>query len=178
MDRDELRGIFERLDAALRKNTLLLLRGGAAVLSLGLEGRVTSDIDVLPGSRFVDVDLRQACAAAGIAFNPDDKEWSERDYLELVPEETLALPVPSAERPYNTVFRGERLTVQVAPAADLVVGKLKRLDPEDLGDVVFLIRRVGLTPVDIQEAFGRLPPRFRADPVVQDNLRYILEDCF
>jgi len=86
------------------------------------------------------------------------------------------LPRPSPELPTNTVFRGQRLTLHTPPAADLVIGKLKRLDPEDLADVVFLLRRFGLARVELEEAFARLPDRFRHDPVVQDNLRYILED--
>jgi hypothetical protein len=60
--------------------------------------------------------------------------------------------------------------------ADLVVGKLKRLDPENLADIAFLIERFRLTESDLTEAFERLPARFKADPVVQDNLRYVMED--
>jgi len=163
-------------DANLEHATELVIRGGAAALALGLEQRVTVDIDVLPASRFVEADLRRACALAGLGFNPADKDLTDRDYLEVVPEETLVLPEPSPERPYNTVFRGMRLTVRTPPAADLVVGKLKRLDPEDLADVAFFIERFRLTRDDLTEAAGRLPSRFRADPVLQDNLRYVVED--
>lgn len=176
MDRDELQRIFERLDDALESDTLLLIRGGAAVLALGLEQRVTMDMDVLPDSQYVEPDLRAACERVGLGFNPGDKDHADRDYLETVPEETLVLPRPREDVPYNTVFRGRRLTVKVPPAADLVVGKLKRLEPEDLADIAFLVRRFGLTRQDIEEAAGRLPERFREDPVVLDNLRYVLED--
>lgn len=176
MDAAQLKAVFERLDAALEHTTELLVRGGAAVLAHGLEQRVTIDIDVLPASRFVEADLRRACDAAGIGFNPTDKDLADRDYLEVVPEETLILPRPSRDREYNTVFRGLRLTVRTPPAADLIVGKLKRLEPEDLVDVAFLIERFRLTESDLNEAFERLPVRFQADPVVQDNLRYIFED--
>jgi hypothetical protein len=58
----------------------------------------------------------------------------------------------------------------------LVVGKLKRLDSDDLSDVAFLIERFRLTEHDLRESFERLPARFKADPVVQDNLRFIVED--
>ncbi len=176
MDALKLRQIFEKLDQALEHPTELLIRGGAAVLAYGLEQRVTIDIDVLPASRFVEVDLRRACAAADLGFNPSDKDFAERDYLEVVPEETLILPRPDPERGYNTIFRGLRLTVRTPPAADLVIGKLKRLDPEDLADVGFLIKHFRLTEADLREAFGRLPARFKADPVVQDNLRFVIED--
>ena len=176
MDATTLRQVFERLDAALEHPTELLIRGGAAVLAHGLDQRVTIDIDVLPASRFVEVDLRRACAAADLGFNPSEKDLAERDYLEVVPEETLILPRPSPEREYNTVFRGLRLTVKTPPAADLVIGKLKRLEAEDLADVVFLIQRFRLTENDLTESFHRLSQRFQSDPVVQDNLRYIVED--
>ena len=32
------------------------------------------------------------------------------------------------------------------------------------------------TESDLTESFERLPARFRGDPVVQDNFRYVLED--
>lgn len=176
MDNEGLREILDRLDAALQHDTVLLLRGGAAVLALGLRGRVTMDLDVLPASQFIESDLRQACAATGLGFNPDDKDVVERDYLEVVPEETLVLPRPTEDNPGNTVYRGRRLTIKTPPAADLVIGKLKRFDPEDLADVAFLVQRFALTRDDLEEAFGRLSARHRRDPVVQDNLRYLLED--
>ena len=176
MDTIKLRQIFEQIDAALEHPTELLIRGGAALLAHGLEQRITVDIDVLPTSRFVEADLRRACDAAGIGFNPLDKDLLEQDYLEVVPEETLLLPHPSPDRVYNTVFRGLQLTVKTPPAADLVVGKMKRLDAEDVADVSFLIDRFRLTESDLQEAFQRLPERFKSDPVVEDNLRYIVED--
>jgi hypothetical protein len=141
-----------------------------------LEQRVTLDIDVLPTSHFVETDLRRACAAAELGFNPSNKEFTEQDYIEVAPEETLILPFPDPERSYNTVFRGQRLTVKTPPAADLVIGKLKRLDPDDLSDIAFLIDRFRLAGTDLDDAFERLPPRFKADPVVQDNLRFIKED--
>ena len=118
MDRNRLFVIFEALDGALQSSCELEIRGGAAVLALGLEGRTTLDVDVLPSSRFVDLDLRRSCAAAGVDFNPTSgKDLTERDFLEVVPEETLVLPIASPERPYNTVFRGRRLTVRTAPVA-------------------------------------------------------------
>ena len=176
MDALKLRQVFDKLDRALEQPTELLIRGGAAVLAYGLEQRVTLDIDVLPASRFIESDLRRACAAAELGFNPSNKDFAEQDYLEVVPEETLILPRPDPERGYNTIFRGLRLTVRTPPAADLVIGKLKRLDPEDLGDVTFLIQHFRLTEADLRESFGRLPARFKTDPVVEDNLRFVIQD--
>jgi len=176
MDAPKLRQIFEKLDQALEHPTELLIRGGAAVLAYGLEQRVTIDIDVLPSSHFIEADLRRACAVADLGFNPSDKDFAEQDYLEVVPEETLILPRPDPERGYNTIFRGLRLSVRTPPAADLLIGKLKRLDPEDLSDVRFLIEHFRLTKADLQDSFNRLPARFKADPVVQDNLRFVMED--
>lgn len=176
MDALKLRQIFGQLDEALQHPTELLIRGGAAVLAHGLEQRVTMDIDVLPASRFIEADLRRACVAANIGFNPSDKDFAERDYLEVVPEETLILPRPDPERGYNTIFRGLNLTVKAPPAADLVISKLKRLESEDLSDIIFLIDHFRLTEADLKESFSRLPARFKADSVVQDNLRFIVED--
>jgi len=47
---------------------------------------------------------------------------------------------------------------------------------EDLSDVTFLIQHFRLTEADLKESFDRLPARFKADPVVQDNLRFVVED--
>jgi hypothetical protein len=177
MDRKRLFELFQAVDRALELTTELEIRGGAAVLALGLEERTTMDVDVLPSSRFADADLRRACIAAGIDLDPPlGKEFAERDFFEIVPEESLVLPKASAERPYNTVFRGQRLTVRTPPAADLVVGKLKRLEPEDLADIAFLVSRFAIAAADLHEAFGRLSERWRHDPVITDNLRYVVED--
>lgn len=176
MDASRLGELFELLDTHLEHDTELVIRGGAAVLAHGLTPRVTVDIDVLPMSRFVEADLRRACSRAGLGFNPDDKDVVEGDYLEVVPEETLTLPRPSPDRPYNTVYRGVRLKVLTPSAADLLVGKLKRLDPEDVADVAFLVERFRLKRHDVAEAFERLPDRLKGDPVLQDNLRYVIED--
>jgi hypothetical protein len=104
MDATKLRQIFENLDQALEHPTELLIQEGAAVLAYGLQQRATLDIDVLPASRFVEADLRQACAAADLGFNPADKDFAEHDYLEVIPEETLILPRPAPDRGYNTPY--------------------------------------------------------------------------
>ncbi len=176
MDAAALRQILERIDASLASPADLSIRGGAALLALGFEGRTTVHIDVLPASRFVDSELRAACAAAGLGWNPPDKDAPQGDYLETVPAQTLVLPVPAAE--YDVVFRGRHLTVRIPPAADLVIGKLKRLDPEDLSDIHYLVARFGLQESDLRNAFQRLPEKFRRDGVLIDNLRYVCEDLW
>ena len=59
------------------------------MLAHGLQQRVTLDIDVLPASRFIESDLRRACSAAGLGFNPSDKDLVEQDYLRYVIEDLL-----------------------------------------------------------------------------------------
>ncbi|MFY9342449.1 MAG: hypothetical protein WAT39_08160 [Planctomycetota bacterium] len=176
MDATSFRTTLERIDAALTTSTELLIGDGAALLALGFDGRSTVDIDVLPGSRFVAHDLQQACAAAGLAWNPPDKDFPPGDYLEIVPAQTLVLPTPAGE--YEVVFRGRRLIVRVPPAADLAVGRRKRLDPEDLADIQFLVTRFAVDEAQLRDAFARLPERFRRDGVLLDNLRYVVEDTW
>ena len=74
------------------------------------------------------------------------------------------------------LLRTADINSEALPPADLVIGKLKRLDPEDVSDINFLIDRFRLTEADLKEAFDRLPARLKADPVVQDNLRFVMED--
>ena len=171
-----LRELFEHIDAALEKPTVLDLHGGAAVAMLGMSDRTTIDIDVLPTSVFEDASLRRACESAGILFEPLGGDLLEREYLEVIPRSTLVLPVASDELPYDDVFRGRRLTVRTPPAADLVIGKLRRLDPTDVADVEFLVGRFALTAEELEESFARLPRRLQRDPVIEDNWRYVWED--
>jgi hypothetical protein len=176
VDAARLRALLEQLDEALDDEVVLDLHGGSALLMLGMSDRTTMDIDVLPTSHFVDSSLRRACETAGILFEPMDTEFLEREYIEVIPEATLVLPRASDLRPYTTAFRGKRLTVRIPPPADLVVGKLKRAEPEDLADIAFLARRFALTRADVEEAFCRLPRHLQEEPVIRDNLRYVLED--
>jgi len=78
------------------------------------------------------------------------------------------------EHPTELLIRGGAAVL--AHGLEQRIGKLKRLDPEDLADVTFLIKHFRLTRPDLREAFDRLPARFKADPVVQDNLRFVVED--
>lgn len=178
VDGQRLHGWLQKLDEALERDTVLDLHGGAAVLMLGMSERTTLDIDVLPTSQFTDVSLRRACESVGLLFEPLDAALLEREYLEVIPEQTLILPRAVDDHPYTTVFRGERLTVRTPPAADLAVGKLRRIEPDDLADIAFLTRHFTLTRSDLEEAFSRLPERLKHDPVVRDNMRYVLEDFF
>lgn len=154
----------------------LWIRGGAALLALGFEGRVTADIDVLPGSRFVESDLQRACESAGLLWNPQDKDAPAGDYVEVVPAASLVLPTAMTD--YDPVYRGRMLTVRTPPAADLVIGKLKRLDPEDMADIQYLIVRHSVDVAALREAFGRLPDRWQRDSVLTDNLRYVIDDLW
>ena len=43
-------------------------------------------------------------------------------------------------------------------------------------DIAYLVQRFAVTEADLTEAFARLPGRWRVDPVIVDNLRYVLED--
>ena len=79
---------------------------------------------------------------------------------------------------YDPVYRGRMLTVRTPPAADLVIGKLKRLDPEDMADIQYLIVRHSVDVAALREAFGRLPDRWQRDSVLTDNLRYVIDDLW
>ena len=45
-----------------------------------------------------------------------------------------------------------------------------------VADIAFLVQRFALVQDDLREAFGGLAGRWRVDPVLLDNLRYVLED--
>lgn len=178
MDQEKAKQHLQAIDGYLYNPALLRLRGGAACLLLGND-RSSMDFDVLPSSEYDYHDLRQATERAGMAFDPDPELVDvDQDYISLVPEKTLVLPKPSPKHREITLFKGEKLEARCPPIADLVVSKLKRLDPADMQDVAFLIEKYRLTSIEIRAAYKRLPQELQADLVLRDNLDNTLRDHF
>ena len=166
---------FGRLDELVAAGTELYIYGGAAVAALGADIRTTMDIDVAePYSRFDHNAFPAASAKAGLPVNPPDDY--DAAFLEMVGAFRLCVPTPTDERSGQIVFKGVNLTIRTGSVADLVASKLIRYDEQDQQDIQFLLGNGRATMDEIREAVDRLPPTFRDDPLVRENLDNLATD--
>jgi hypothetical protein len=174
MNKTQLVGYLERMDAALRQETELVIYGGAAFILLGEEERTSLDIDVAaPYSRADFADLRQAARQAGLPINPDLAETGE--HLEWISALRLCLPPPQPDTAL-LLWRGTKLTVKTVSPEELVASKLIRYDAIDQADVQFLCARRAPDWDLIEKAVRSLPAPFHRDPVVRQNLANLRRD--
>jgi hypothetical protein len=174
MDARELRKYLEDLDACLEGDAVLVIYGSAAFMLLGEVGRTSLDIDVAgPYCILSYPDLEQAARKAGLEVDPD--ESYPGDHIEWVRAPRLCLPGPQ-ESTSQVLWRGKRLTVTTVSPAELVASKLIRYDEIDAGDVRFLCIEARVPFADVKDAVGRLPPAFRDDPVLRENLASLEAD--
>ena len=68
------------------------------------------------------------------------------------------------------------MTIFTVGPADLVASKLIRLDSSDQADVQFLMVNGRLCFEDVAQAVKRLPPAFRDDALVHENLANLRRD--
>ena len=175
VNRTTISEYFVRLDGLVAPGTVLYIYGGAAVAALGANIRTTMDIDVAePYSRFDHNDFPAASAKAGLPVNPPDDY--DAAFLEMVGAFRLCVPEPTDDRPGQVVFKGENLTVRTGSVADLVASKLIRYDEQDQQDIQFLLGNGRATLDEIRDSVARLPPMFKDDPLVRDNLHNLATD--
>jgi len=174
MDKRAMISYLEGIDAALRSPATLHVYGSAAGILLDEPGRTSLDIDVAgPYSRVDEGDLRQAALAAGIPVNPGVDYAG--DHIEWVGPLRLCL-CPPVEEGNTTLWQGARLRIQTAGMADLVASKLIRYDDIDRSDIQYLLCVSRLPFVEIEQAADRLPPPFRQDALVRENLGNLKTD--
>lgn len=167
---------FSRLDELVPEKTVLYLYGGAAVIMYGATIRTTLDIDIAaPYSRVNPVRFSEWSAAAGIPVNPS--KFDNDVCVEFVQADRLSLPVPKdIASDAVAVFTGCNLTVLAAAPADIIASKLVRYNEHDQQDMQYLIGVGRVTYASICEAVSRLPPTFREDVLVRENLENLKSD--
>ena len=174
MDAKSLREHLGRLDALLSEPARLCIYGSAAAMLLGQEDRFSVDVDIAgPYSTVSEQALTVAARQAGLPVNPPEEYPG--DHLEWVGPGRLCLAPPAAESAV-ILWQGSRLTVFTLPMADLVASRLIRYDPTDQADIQFLSIQARLRFEDIAQAVHRLPPPFRTDALVRDNLENLRRD--
>ena len=168
IDRTELEKILDRIGGALGKPASLLLIGSAVGIHMGQPGRFTSDIDVwLDGSDFDRADLAQACAEAGVAFDPKGHETAGA-YLQIVGKGIVDIGnYESGQK----LFRTGNLTVCAPPVENIAASKLLRASEKDLEDIVFLLAATA-TPIDaVSRAIDTLDEKHRES--ARENLALV-----
>ncbi len=174
MDKPRLVSCLEKIDQALCAETTLFVFGAAALILLDEPDRTSLDIDVAaPYSTADFADLERAAAAAGLPINPGEHVPGE--YLEWIGPLRLCLPAPDA-RTDLTLWRGKRLAVKTVSPAGLIASKLIRYDEIDQADILYLCAGGKVEYSAVESAAAALPPAFRDDPVVRENLRNLKAD--
>ena len=174
MNRQDLETYLAALDERLERPATLVVYGSAAVMLLGETDRTSLDIDI--AGPYSSADYGQlSCAAAAIGVPVNPSEDFAGDHLEWVSPLLLALPEPD-DASSVVLWHGARLTVKTVSPAQLVASKLIRYDEIDQSDVRFLCSQSRLTYDEVAAAVEQLPPRFRSDPVVRDNLENLRSD--
>lgn len=157
---EQLRDIFTRIGAALKKPTTLCLIGSAPGIATGQPERQTPDVDVwYPSSHFDTGDLMQACRSAGVLFDPKGELDPDASYIQIVRPGVVRLP-ETVELETIGVF-GNLIIAMPSPEV-IVAAKLVRASDTDLQDVVWWVKERSLDRTDIEKAASRLPsPRDR-----------------
>ena len=141
---------------------------------LGEEDRFSVDMDIAgPYSVVNERALAVAAQSIGWPVNPPDD--FPGDYIEWVGPARLCLAVPARETA-PVLWQGSRLTLFTVPPADLIASRLIRYDPTDQADIQFLQIQARVRFEDIAEAAHRLPPPFRDDALVRENLHNLGRD--
>jgi hypothetical protein len=132
------------------------------------------DIDIAgPYSEVNELALAKAAQRVGLPVNPSDDFAG--DHLEWVGPERLCLAAPRPEE-ILVLWRGSRLTLFTVPTADLIASRLIRYDPTDQADIQFLMINARTRFADVERAVDRLPPVFRDDTLVRENLHNLRRD--
>lgn len=174
MNKQELLGYLERLDAALTSDAVLCVYGSGAFILLDEPDRTSLDLDVAgPYSRADFGDFQRAALQAGLPVNPD--ETTQADHIEWISAARLCLPRPVPETEV-VLWQGRRLCLKTVSLPQLVASKLIRYDPIDQGDVQYLFAGGRVNFAAVAEAVRQLPAPFDSDSLVRDNLECLKRD--
>jgi hypothetical protein len=150
-----LQAALAAIGAHLKKPTRLVLIGSSVGMFYGQPSRMTEDIDVWSPKSTVDIaDITQACAKAGVAFDPQGYDVSGSGlYLQMVKPGVVHVGKWKSE---DSMFISGNLTVVHPPAENIIASKLVRCTAADIEDVVYLMRRLGVTLDAVKSAVSTL----------------------
>lgn len=155
INKESVEEILVSLGEALRKPAKLTIVGSSAAMISGQEDRQTPDIDVWnPTSDFDVIDLRSACKASGILYNPTGDIGSNDIYIQILRPGITMFP-----ESFETIELGRygNLTVDMPPPSLIIATKLARGTESDLEDVAWWVSNTSLSRSDVEEAITRIP---------------------
>jgi hypothetical protein len=174
MDKETILRYFAEIDGKLGQPSELLVYGSAAFMLLDEDGRTSLDIDVAgPYCRLDYGEFCRASSEAGLEVNPEFA--AQNDHVEWVSGVRLCLAPPELAGTI-VLWQGRHLVVRTVSPADLVASKLIRYDATEQCDVRYLVAQMRIGFDAIAQAAGRLPPPFREDALVRDNLENLRQD--
>jgi hypothetical protein len=174
MNKQELLGHLERLDAALVSDAVLCVYGSGAFILMDEPDRSSLDLDVAgPYSRVNFADLQRAAREAGFPVNPD--EATQGDHIEWVSAARLCLPKPDPETEI-VLWQGKRLSIRTVPVPQLIASKLIRYDAIDQGDIQYVCACGRVDFLAVRKAVRQLPVPFNRDSLVLENLENLRQD--
>lgn len=151
---EELEDLFIRLGSALKKPATITIIGGAVCMHLGRDRRMTMDVDVWKRDSHFDLaDMKQACEAAGVDFNPRDVAEPVRPYLQIVEQGIVQLGRYAGTTELATTGN---LTICRPPLENIVASKMVRGEDRDYDDSAFLIARAGLSKARVEAAISSI----------------------
>lgn len=154
----------------IKSDTRLEIIGAWPIISNGLAGRTSIDLDVWKsGSKYNEADLRDACEAIGLDYNPmGDEDTLTKPYLQIV--EAGIVQVPSHKPVESVVFK--HLKITAPPGEVLIASKLLRSSPKDIEDCVFLMQKFDIPVERIEKAIKRFD-RPQDRELAQENMVYL-----
>lgn len=168
-----LQDYFSEIGRHLTAPARLVVIGSTVGMLHGQPERQTNDIDVLsPASNIDMTDMRQACEAAGIDFDPTEIEVNEnRPYLQLITPGIVRIGDYKKEIRFA---RFGNLEVVHPPIENIIASKLLRCDERDLGDILFLRKKFSINLEDVERVINTFP----VDKVetARENLVYLTFD--
>lgn len=160
IDKNVVEGLLMRLGAQLSRPAVLCVIGSTSSIITGQPDRQTPDIDVwFPGSSFDAGDLKRACEAVGLLYDPKGEVGPDDVYLQVVRPGLVSLPpdfTPEVIGDYGN------LRIVMPPPEIVVAAKLARGTESDIEDAVWWVRGRDLSERQIGDAIERIPsPRNR-----------------
>lgn len=167
IDKNVVENLLMRLGEELDRPAVLCVIGSTSSIITGQPERQTPDIDVwFPGSSFDAGDLKRACEAVGLLYDPKGEVGPNDLYLQVVRPGIVSLPpdfTPEVIGEYGN------LRIVMPPPEIVVAAKLARGTESDIEDAVWWVRGRDLCEGQIGDAIERIPNQ-RNRETARENL--------
>lgn len=167
VDKNVVEDLLVRLGEQLASPAVLCMIGSTSSIITGQPDRQTQAIDVwLPCSSFDAGDLRRACEAIGLLYDPKGEVGPDDVYLQVVCPGLVSLPhdfTPEVIGDYG------KLRIVMPPPEIVVAAKLASGTEADMEDSVWWVRGRDLSERQIGDAIERIPSTRNRD-TAKENL--------